>query len=203
MTVQTFGTTIDVRAQPGEKTWPPQGQWTFDDYQRLPDDGWRYEVIEGVLHMNPAPRPKHQRAIFVISGRLWEHLQEEPLGQVFTAPIDVILPGLTSPVQPDILFINAQRSEIVKETFIEGAPDLVIEVLSPGNWLDDRRTKFRIYALAGVREYWIVDVDRRQIEVFELQGQDYAQVGRYAAGEQVKSTVLQGFGIAVDEVCSD
>ncbi len=74
-------------------------------------------------------------------------------------------------------------------------------MLSPGNWLDDRRTKFRIYALAGVREYWIVDVDRRQIEVFELQGQGYTQVGRYTTGERVNSTVVQGFGIAVDEVC--
>jgi Uma2 family endonuclease len=114
-----------------------------------------------------------------------------------------ILAVADGPVQPDILFINAQRSEIVKETFIEGAPDLVIEVLSPGNWLDDRRTKFRIYALAGVREYWIVDVDRRQIEVFELQDQDYAQVGRYGTGEQVASTVVQGFSIDVDEVCPD
>ncbi len=201
MTVETFETTRKVQAQPGEKTWPPQGQWTFDDYRQLPDDGWRYEVIEGVLHMNPAPRPKHQQAIFVIAGRLWEHLQGKPVGQAFTAPIDVILPGLTNPVQPDLLFIAAARLEIVKETFIEGAPDLVIEVLSPGNWLDDRRTKFRVYALAGVREYWIVDIDLCQIEVFELQGQSYAQVGRYTASEQVNSAVVRGFSVAVDEVC--
>jgi len=146
--------TSKIQAQPGKKTWPPQGQWTYDDYRRLPDDGWRYEVIERVLHKKPTPRPKHQQAIFVIAGRLWEHLQGEPVGQAFTAPIDVILPGLANPVQPDLLFIAAARLEIVKETFIEGAPDLVIEVLSPGNWLDDRRTKFRVYALAGVREYY-------------------------------------------------
>lgn len=201
MTIKTSKTAMEAQTQPGEKTWPPQGQWTYDDYCRLPDDGWRYEVIEGIPYRSPTPRPKHQRAVFVISGRLWEHLQRAPIGQAFTAPIDVILPDLASPVQPDLLLITAERLEIVKETFIEGAPDLIVEVLSPSNWLDDRRTKFRVYALAGVREYWIVDVERRQIELFELQGQSYVQVGRYTAGEQVDSTVVQGFNIAVDEVC--
>jgi Uma2 family endonuclease len=190
-----------VGAQSVEHGWPPQGQWTFEDYRRLPDDGWRYEVIEGELYMNPAPSPRHQRAVFAISGRLWEHLQRTPTGQAFTSPIDVILPGLASQVQPDVLFIATDRLEIVKETFIEGAPDWIVEVLSPSNWLDDRRIKFRIYALAGVREYWIVDVDRRQVEVFKLEGQSYTQVGRYGTGEQVHSAVVEGFGIAVDQIC--
>jgi Uma2 family endonuclease len=78
---------------------------------------------------------------------------------------------MATPVQPDFLFTAVDRSEIVQEERIEGAPDWVVEVLSPSNWLVDRHTKFDVYARSGVREYWIVDVDARTIEVFVLQGQ--------------------------------
>ncbi|MFZ5919376.1 MAG: Uma2 family endonuclease [Chloroflexota bacterium] len=198
MAVETLKPTLDVQA---EQVWPLQGQWTYDDYCRLPDDGWRYEVIEGDLYMNPAPRPKHQEAILNLATAMSQFVRNHRLGKVYAAPIDVILPGLASPVQPDLLFIAAGRLDMVKENLIEGAPDLIVEVLSPTNWLDDRRVKFRVYALAGVREYWMVDVDRRQIEAFRLEGGSYTQAGRYAAGEQVPSTAIGGFDIAVDEVC--
>lgn len=201
MAVEMIKTSLEVQTQAEERQWPPQGQWTYDDYRRLSDDGWRYEVIEGELYVNPAPRPKHQEATLNLATALSQFVRDHQLGKVYVSPIDVTLPDLASPVQPDLLFIAAECLEIVKETFIEGAPDLIVEVLSPGNWLDDRRIKFRVYALAGVREYWIVDVDRRQIEMFHLEGQSYAQVGRYEAGEQVNSIVVDGFGIAVDEVC--
>ncbi len=190
-----------VSPQVAAEKWPPQGQWTYEDYKRLPDDGWRYEVIEGELHMAPAPRPRHQRVIFALSGLLWDYLRRNPLGQAFVAPIDVLLPGLASPVQPDILFIAGERLDIVKEEFIEGPPDLIIEVLSPSNWLDDRRTKFRLYARAGVREYWIVDLEQRTIEVFARRGHSFALLNRYEPGDTVRSEVLPGFEVAVSEVC--
>lgn len=139
-----------------EGKWPPQGQWTYKDYKRLPDDGWRYEVIEGELHTAPAPRPRHQRVIFALSGLLWDY---------------------------------------------EGPPDLTIEVLSPSNWLDDRRTKFRLYARAGVREYWIVDLERRTIEVFARRGHSFALLNRYEPGDIARSEVLPDFEVAVNEVC--
>jgi len=183
-----------------EERWPPQGQWTYGDYKRLPQDGWRYEVIEGELHMAPAPRPRHQRVVFALSGLLWDHLRHNPLGQAFAAPIDVLLPGLASPVQPDVLFIANERLDTVKEEFIEGPPDLVIEVLSPSNWLDDRRIKFHLYARAGVREYWIVDLERRMIEVFALRGHSFALLDRYEAGETARSQVLPDFEVVVEAV---
>lgn len=189
-----------------ELAWPAQGEWTYADYLRLPDDGWRYEIIEGELHMHPAPRPKHQEAVSnllrIIGTFVQTHLPEKGLGKVYTAPIDVILSGeIATPVQPDLLFIAADRLEIVQEENIVGAPDWVIEVLSPSNWLTDRRVKFDAYARAGVREYWIVDVDSRTIEAFVLQGQRYVQVGKFGSGERVAATVLEGFEIAVDKVC--
>lgn len=191
-----------VQPQPVEAAWPPpRDRWTYEDYKRLPDDGWRYEVIEGELRMSPAPRPKHQEAVTNLGFGLVGFVKTRKLGRVFLSPVDVRLPGLAEPVQPDILFIRQDRLGIVKEKWIEGAPDLIVEILSPSNWIDDRRTKFRVYALAGVREYWIVDPDKRQIEVFALRGSDYEILGRFGPGEQAASEVLAGFQIGVDEVC--
>jgi len=190
-----------VRPQLTEEKWPPQGQWTYQDYKRLPQDGWRYEVIEGELHMAPAPRPRHQEATINLATVMSQFARSKRLGKVYTAPIDVLLPGLASPVQPDVLFIANDRLDIVKEEFIEGPPDLVIEVLSPSNWLDDRRIKFHLYARAGVREYWIVDLERRMIEVFALRGHSFALLNRYKPGETVRSEVLPDFEITIDIVC--
>jgi Uma2 family endonuclease len=187
---------------PAERQWPPpQGQWTYDDYKRLPNDGWRYEVIEGELLMTAAPSTKHQKTAARLFGSLYHHVQPRGLGEVFFSPIDVILPDLASPVQPDILFVSRERLDIVREDFIEGPPDLIVEILSPSNWLADRREKFRVYALAGVREYWIVDTDARTVEVFMLRGSSYALVGKFGPGETVRSEVVAGFEIGVDEVC--
>lgn len=186
---------------PAEPVWPPQGQWTYEDYRRLPDDGWRYEVIEGELRMNPAPSTSHQDTSIGLASEMRFYANQHNLGKVYTAPIDVRMGELANPVQPDILFIQKDRLDIIKERWIDGPPDLIVEILSPGNWIDDRRTKYRVYALNGVREYWIVDPDKRQIEIFVLHSGDYALVGRFGSGERVRSDVLTGFEIGVDQVC--
>jgi Uma2 family endonuclease len=193
-----------VQPKPIEANWPPpRDQWTYEDYKRLPDDNWRYEVIEGELFMSPAPNTHHQRVIARLQFAMMKHVEAKKLGEVLNAPIDVRLSELANPVQPDILFICRDRLDIIRKDWIEGAPDLIVEVLSPSNWIDDRRTKYRVYALAGVREYWIVDPDKRQIEVFALRGSDYEILGRFGPGEQAGSEVLSGFEISVDEVCPE
>ncbi len=185
-----------------ERYWPPpQGEWTYDDYARLPDNGMRYEVIRGDLYMTPAPIPKHQKAVANLYGYLWEYLKKQPIGEIFFAPIDVLLPDLASPVQPDLLFITQDRLDIVKEKFIEGSPDLIVEVLSPGSHTLDRRTKFETYARAGVREYWLVDPDSRTIEIFVLRGQAYAPLGSFGPEERTRSEVLAEFGVKAAEIC--
>lgn len=179
-------------------SYPPQGAWTYADYTRLPNDGWKYEVIRGELYMAPAPRPIHQLIVVRISAALENFVQQSDLGAVYVAPIDVTLPGtLGDPVQPDVLFIRADRLEIVGETRIEGAPDLVVEVLSPSNWADDRRIKYEIYAEAGIPEYWIVDPRQRTVEVFVLSSGVYDLLGRFEAGETVSSQILDGFNAPV------
>ena len=99
--------------------------------------------------------------------------------KIYIAPINLILPDLTNPIQPDLLFISTDKLDIIKENFIEGVPDLIVEVLSPANPGHDRHTKFRVYAEAGVQEYWIVDPDAGAINVNVLRGQAYALAGKF------------------------
>jgi Uma2 family endonuclease len=180
---------------------PPQGQWTYPDYRRLPDNGMRYEIIRGELFMSPAPRPKHQEVSLNLALAMHQFVKEHGLGKVYSAPIDLILPDLANPVQPDLLFIRQERLAMVKENFIEGAPDLIVEVLSPSNPDLDRRIKFQIYAQAGVAEYWLVDPEHRQIEVYVLRGQAYALAGTFGPEQQLRSEVLAAFAGPVGEIC--
>jgi Uma2 family endonuclease len=185
----------------GDCPLPAQGEWTYEDYLRLPDDGWRYEVLKGVLHMTAAPAPRHQAALRNLTVGIVRYLESNPLGQVYFAPIDVFLPGaLATPCQPDLFFLSNERLGLVSERGIEGAPDLIAEVLSPSNWLDDRRTKFEIYAEAGVREYWLLDPKEKTMEVFSLENGAYALLGKFVPGERACSRILTGFAPAVAEI---
>lgn len=181
--------------------WPQQGEWTYEDYARLPDDGRRYEVIGGYLYVSPAPRPNHQQIIVQLAHALTAFANQNRAGQIYVAPIDVILPGLASPVQPDILFIAGERLDIVKENLIEGAPDLIVEVLSPGNPDYVRRTKYELYAEAQVKEYWIVDPESCTVDVFALRGSLYVPFGHFGPGGVIQSELLSELHIPLDDVC--
>jgi Uma2 family endonuclease len=195
-----FHSSADVLI-PTARAWPPQGQWTYEDYCRLPEDGWIYEIIEGELYMSPAPLTIHQRCKIKLASEFLDFAESHDAGMVLDAPTDVLLPGLATPVQPDVIFVVKERLDIIKEERVEGAPDIVVEVLSPSNWLVDRREKFRVYAKAGVREYWIVDPKARTIELFFLRGGIYELIGKYGVDETVRSEVLPGFAVKVKEVC--
>lgn len=180
---------------------PAQGDWTYEDYRQLPEDGWRYEVIGGVLHMTPAPSPNHQLILRNLSLALGAFLKDTHLGEFIFSPIDVLLPNdLATPVQPDLIFLRKNRLDLIKREGIHGAPDLVAEILSPSNWIVDRREKFRLYSQAGVEEYWILDPEARTLEVFVLRGSSYELLGSFGSGEAARSEVLQGFEPSVDEI---
>jgi len=191
----------DIPARRFENEWPPQGKWTYEDYCRLPEDGWIYEIIEGELYMSPAPKTIHQKCGGRLFAAFFNFAQQHDLGEPYYSPIDVILPGLTNPVQPDVIFIVKERLDIVKEERVEGAPDIIVEVLSPWNWFADRRKKFEIYAKAGVREYWLIDPKARTIELFTLQGGTHVLIGKYGVGESVRSEVLPGFAVKGEDIC--
>ena len=191
-------------APPVDQEWtaPPQGKWTYTDFLRLAEDGWRYEIIRGELHMTPPPSERHQFVSIQLSAALFNFCKARKLGRVYAAPIGVILGDTATPVQPDLVFVAAERvATVVAEDGLRGAPDLIVEILSPSNWLTDRRTKFEVYQNAGVREYWIVDPQMRVAEVFVLHEGAFALLGKWGAGELIRSQVLEGFEIAVDEMC--
>lgn len=183
-----------------DQDWPAQGNWTYDDFLRLPDDGCRYEIINGVLYMVNAPDPAHQLAVGEIFAELRNFIKANQLGAVYTAPIEVHLPGIARPVQPDVLFIAEARRSSIKARFIEGAPDIVVEVMSPSTLRTDRTVKFDAYERAGVREYWIVNPKTRSIEVYAPVHDEFDLHGEFGPGEAVTSTVLPGFSLLTDIV---
>jgi Uma2 family endonuclease len=187
---------------PTDQDWPEQGYWTYDDFLRLPDDGNRYEIIAGTLYMVNAPDPEHQFAVTEIVSELRNFVKANQLGVVYAAPIEVHLPDIARPVQPDVLFIAEARRSIVKAKFIEGPPDIIVEVTSPSTMRTDRTVKFDAYERAGVREYWIVNPKTRSIEVYAPINGAYDLHGEFGPGETVTSTVLTGFSLLTDIVFS-
>jgi Uma2 family endonuclease len=144
----------------------PPDDLTYDDYMRLPDDGRRYEIIDGELEVSPAPAPKHQRVSGNLLVLLHAHVNEHGLGSVYHAPIAVIL-ARDSVVEPDLVFVATGRTSIITERAIEGPPDLAVEILSPWSDQRDRFTKAELYARYGVRHYWIVDPAAHTLEMYE------------------------------------
>ncbi len=152
----------------------PEGRivLTYEDYAAIPNDGKRYEILEGVLAVTPAPSTKHQTASVNLTGILRQHVRDKDLGKIFHAPADLILES-TSVLQPDLVYISKARQGIITERAIEGTPDLVVEILSPTTTRNDRITKGQIYARHKVPAYWIVDPDQETLEVYLLDGDTY------------------------------
>ena len=152
----------------------PEGKiiLTYEDYVLLPTDRNRYEILEGELTVTPAPSTKHQTASGNLFVLLAHYIKERDLGKLFHAPIELILES-TSVLQPDLLFVTKARQHIITERAIEGVPDLVIEILSPGTSRTDRVTKAQIYARYGVPAYWIVDPEQEVIEIYLLEIDGY------------------------------
>jgi len=137
---------------------------TYETYAELPDDGRRYEVIDGSLElMSPGPSPTHQS----VSGELQFLLRTSCNSdyKIFGAPLDVILSD-TDVLQPDILMVHRSRLQIVTNRGVEGPPDLIAEIVSPSSRKRDKVVKMRTYARYGVPEYWIVDPETRTLEQY-------------------------------------
>lgn len=179
---------------------PAPGEWTYEDYLLLPDDGSRYEVIRGVLYVTPAPIPKHQLAVVKLVRFFDEFVSDNDRGVVLTAPLDVRLPfGIADPVQPDVVVFLKGNKPRWEMSYFQGTPDLIVEVLSPSTRKRDRTLKMDAYRDAGVPEYWLVDPDARTVAVFVLEpGTGYTERCRGGVGETVGSSVLPGFRLEVD-----
>ncbi len=159
----------------------------YQDYLLLPEDK-RYEIIDGELFVVPAPNVRHQTLLVRLSAILL-HAEARGLGKVLPAPCDVVLSD-ENVVQPDILFVTKERLGIVGEANIGGAPDLVVEILSPSSRRKDLEAKRKLYAGFGVREYWIVDPEAETVEALVWGEQGYTSAGIYGRSDHLSSPLL-------------
>jgi len=187
-------------------TSEPRIPFTYEDYRTLPEDmSRRYELLHGELFMVPAPTTRHQRISRRLEIILDRHITHNSLGELFHAPIDVILGqgGEREVVQPDIIFIADSRRDIVKPHGIEGAPDLVVEILSAGTAERDRGYKRTLYARHGVREYWIVDPDARTMEIHVIGRDGYDAPTTFQPDAILTSALFPGLDIPLADILAD
>jgi Uma2 family endonuclease len=178
---------------------PQQGEWTYSHYLAIPDDGQRYEIIDGVLYMAPSPNEYHQVASNMIAYYLTAYVKVAGLGQVLTAPFDVKL-SFKTVVQPDVLVFLYKRGQVEKlSTVVKRIPDVAVEIVSPGTLKHDRQRKFHAYEQAGIREYWIVEPKRRSVEVYALENGAYCQTGVFSGEQTIISQVVPDFPVAVQQ----
>ncbi|HEU5432296.1 MAG TPA: Uma2 family endonuclease [Thermomicrobiales bacterium] len=165
---------------------------TYDDLAAIVTEreSDQIELIDGVVYVTPAPRPAHERISQNINYLLERFVRPGDIGWMFTAPVDVRLSD-HDVVQPDLLFIREDRLHIVGDVTINGAPDLVVEILSPGTRARDLGAKRDLYARSGVREYWLVDPEARTIVMLTLRGGRYEEISADAAGA-LHSALLPG-----------
>ncbi len=180
------------------RLFPPQGQWTEEDYFALPDTNRFVELSEGRLIVPPHPTDSHQFASSRLYLALQSFVEERNIGVVRYSPLPVRLwPGKIR--EPDILYVSKEHADRIGEQYY-GPPDLAVEITSPSTRLTDRRDKFLEYAQAGVQEYWLVDPENKTVEVFVFQEGTYELLGKWGPGEVAKSALLAGFEVAVDKI---
>jgi Uma2 family endonuclease len=172
---------------------------TFEEFRQFPIDGKRYELLRGEVHVTPAPATRHQAIVQNLAMSLGSYVVKHNLGEVYTAPLDVRLAEDTA-LQPDLIFISNARTEIIQENWIAGAPDLVVEVLSPSTAAHDRATKLPLYAEAGVPEVWLIDSQAKTVEVLKLQGKKYFVDATLAGDQVLTSDLLPGWQLPLRDL---
>lgn len=177
---------------------------TYEDYAAIPEDGLRHEIIDGEHYVNPAPFTKHQATSRRLEFALLKYLEQRRIGTVFHAPCDVVLSNVNV-VQPDILYIANEHEQIITEKNIQGAPDLVIEILSESTRRLDEITKRNLYERFGVAEYWVVDPVEDTVKIYRLTSGRYDRVAEISTetGGRLESPLLPGFGMDIAAVFRD
>ncbi len=163
---------------------------TAKEFEDLPDDGYRYELHEGIICVSPSPGLRHENVVSFIHGKLFAYLEKHPIGRVFTSEYDVQLTPKRR-YKPDVKFVSTVNCDIIRDKRIHGAPDLVVEVVSPDNPDRDWRVKFDAYERAGVREYWIIVADDLSAAFYVHDGKRFAK--QSVKGTRFASTVVTGF----------
>jgi Uma2 family endonuclease len=178
---------------------PGPSKWSLDEYLQLPDDGKRYQILDGNLDVTAAPVPRHQKISHRLETLLTLQLENAGKGEVYHAPIDVILDRYNI-VQPDVLFIRSDRLSIIGEENIQGVPDLFVEVLSPTTRRIDVLVKAPIYARFGVQSYWIVDPDVDRIEFYQREGKGYRLTATVSSPDVALPPEFPGLNLPLAEI---
>jgi Uma2 family endonuclease len=179
----------------------PQGKivLTYDDYCELPNDHNRYEILDGELSVTPTPTTKHQITLGNLHRILSTHVFANSKGRLLLAPTDVIL-AATTVVQPDLVFVGNDRSQVVSTRGVEGAPTLVVEILSPTTHHNDRVTKAQLYARYQIPHYWLIDPDQRTLEAYELVIDHYDLAARARDAEVFAPSLFPGLSVQLSDL---
>ena len=183
----------------------PGVKLTYDDYVQFPDDGRRHELIDGEHFVTPTPIRKHQAIATNLVGMIWNYLRDHPRGRVFSAPFDVILSDFDV-VEPDLLFLtNARLAEITTSPWVQGAPNLVVEIGSPATRKRDATIKRRLYERFGVEEYWIVDPELDAIDVYRRIEGHYERATQLSleAGDVLTTPLLPDLTLPLSTIFED
>jgi len=169
---------------------------TYDDLVLFPDDGKRHELIDGEHFMTPAPGSGHQWVAQRLNALLYQFVEANGLGRVYFAPLDVVFTR-HDVVEPDLLFVSRQRLGIITAPNIQGAPDLVVEILSPTSRRHDEVRKLALYDRSGVAEYWLVDPEAETVKAFRREGAHFGRPELLAArdGDLLRTSLLPGLEI--------
>jgi Uma2 family endonuclease len=183
----------------------PGVKLTYDDFVLFPDDGKRHELIDGEHYVTPSPNTRHQRVSANLHLLIGSWLETHPVGQVFYAPYDVVFSDYDV-VEPDLLYVsNARAAEVLTPQHARGAPEIAVEIASPGTRKRDETIKRRLYERAGVSEYWVVDPEVDVIRVYRRVDDRFARAIEltHEAGDVLTTPLLAGLDMSLARIFRD
>ena len=194
-----------MSAMPGSDRVKPQSsgvKLTYDDFVLFPDDGKRHELIDGEHYVTASPNTRHQQILARLHLMIGGWLESHRIGQAFFAPYDIVLTNIDI-VEPDLMyFSNARAAEVLTDLHARGAPELVVEVGSPGTRKRDETIKRRLYQRQGVSEYWIVDPKLEVVRVFRREGLSFGRVVELTreSGDTLTTPLLPGLQMPLSKI---
>jgi Uma2 family endonuclease len=177
----------------------PARKLTYEDFVLFPEDGKRHEIIDGEHYVTPSPYTRHQIVAGSLHDALSPHVRRERLGLLLFAPVDVLL-SPNDVLVPDLLFISNERREILNDKNVQGAPDLVVEILSESTKRRDKGIKYQRYEHFGVREYWLVDPGRRTVTVYRREADALRLRAEFTVGDVLETPLLPGLVLSLQEI---
>ena len=173
----------------------------WEEFLTLPEDGNRYEILDGDLVVTPPPAIRHQRVLGNLNEYIRTYVRTHDLGLVLFAPAAVRLHRKTI-VEPDLFFVANDRAHLISELSIDGPPNLVVEIASPSTAKRDRTVKAHLYAKLGIDHYWIVDAKAGSLEAFERNGEEYRAVAKLSGEATFEPALFPGLRIPLASLWS-